>query len=507
MNTATHGRFFSNRWIALGAILLLAFALRVFYLQTRGIWYDEAFAILYASRSFEEMMAGTLTQVAGAAADVHPLFYYFSLHAWLQLVGDSIFAGRLYSVFYGIATIPLIYRLARDLFASRVAVISALALTLAPFHLAYSQEARMYAQLGFWCALAFAAFIRYQKTAQKKWWIVFVVSGAGALYSHNLAFIAMGALGIWVALDALRTRTSHVLIATALAGLAMVLLWLPWLVNVPGQFGKIEQAYWVPAPTLATLVQTLLAFTFDFDNAAAPRALLPVLLFGAIILPALVAIELQKSRAPERRNALFAAAMAILPSAALYLVSQARPVYIIRALMPAFCWYVILCAWMLARAPRIVGSMIAVAVSAIVIVLLPAYYSYSEFPRSPFEQVVKYLKSQTQNGDAIVHDNKLSYFPTHLYDRTLAQSFIADPVGAASDTLALPTQQALQVYASDFENATAGKSRVWFVIFQSALDQAADENRTHPNKTWMDSHFKETLLTRFNDLNVYLYQK
>jgi len=535
-------KILSPSWIIfLG--LLLAFALRVFCLQARGVWYDEAFAILYASRSFEEMIAGTLTQVGGAAADVHPLFYYFSLHAWLQLAGDSIFAARFYSVFFGLATIPLVYRLARELFDARVAVVAVLVLALAPFHLAYSQEARMYAQLGFWSALASLAFVRSTKSEnhftssgdgshavatpaphcgrrsaaelgvgaqpalfpRKKWWIVFVVAGAGMLYSHNLAFIALGALGTWVALDAWRTRTTRILIATVLAGLAMIALWLPWLVNVPGQFGKIEQAYWVPAPTLATLVQTLLVFTFDFDNAAAPRALFPILLFGAMILPALIAITLR--RAPDRRHAIFAAAMATLPIALLYLLSQARPVYIIRALMPAFLWYAVLAAWMLANAPRtiryFVGSVLIVLVAAI----LPAYYSYAEFPRSPFEQAAKYLRAQVQSGDAIVHDNKLSYFPIHLYDRTLAQSFLADPTGAGSDTLALPTQQALQIYATGFEDATQGKSRVWFIIFQNALDDAARENRPHPNKAWMDSHFKEISLTRFNDLNVYLYQR
>ncbi len=505
MNLSSLEKNFVNRWVLFAAIILLAFALRVFYLQARGVWYDEAFAILYASRSLEEILAGTLTQVAGAAADVHPLFYYFSLHTWLQLAGDSIFAARFYSVFYGIATIPLIYRLASELFGTRVAISAAFVLALAPFHLAYSQEARMYAQLGFWSALAFYSFVRYEKTARKRWWMTFVLSGAGAMYSHNLAFIALGALGVWTALDALRTRSPRVLIATILAGLAMIVLWLPWLVQVPSQLGKIEQAYWVPAPTVATLVQTLLVFSFDFENAAYPRALVPFLLFCAIILPALIAIELY--RATDRRNAIIATVMAILPIALLYLLSQARPVYIIRALMPAFLWYAVLVAWMLASAPRVIRYASSLACGALVIAVLPPYYTYAEFPRSPFEQTVEFLRAQMQSGDAIVHDNKLSYFPMHLYDHALAQSFIADPAGAGSDTLALPTQRALEIYASTLDTATAGKSRVWFVIFQAALDQAKEEGRAHPNMAWMDAHFKEISLRRFNDLNVYLYQK
>ncbi len=494
----------ARRSIFLVAIIGLAFASRLFYLNARGLWYDEAFAILYATRSFQEILAGTLTPVGGVAADVHPLFYYFSLHVWLGLSGDSPFSARYYSVFYGIATIPLVYRLARELFGTRAAVVSAVFLALSPFHLAYSQEARMYAQLGFWSTLAFFAFARYQRDATKKWWLAFVFAGVGALYSHNLAFVALGAIGVWVAADALRTRTIHLFLATILAGLAMIALWLPWLINVPGQFGKIEQAYWVPPPTIVTLVQTLIVFAFDFENAALPQAIFPILLFGAIVLPVFIALGLYRTR---KKNApIYAAAMAILPVVLLFALSQVRPVYIIRALMPAFLWYVVLIGWVLAETPPLPSRAVALALAAMILLVLPAYYTYAEFPRSPFQRTARALHDRVQPNDAIVHDNKLSFFPMHYYDRALVQSFIADPSGAGSDTLALPTQRALQLYASALQDATANKSRVWFIIFQEALDQSAQQGRPHPNKAWMDAHFQQISLMQFNDLNVYLYQ-
>jgi hypothetical protein len=65
------------------------------------------------------------------------------------------------------------------------------------------------------------------------------------------------------------------------------------------------------------------------------------------------------------------------------------------------------------------------------------------------------LREQLQPGDVILHSNKLTFFPMYYYDRTLAQAFIADPLGAGSDTLAYPTQQALQLYATDLEAATS----------------------------------------------------
>lgn len=494
-----------RRYAVPSLILLIAFALRVFYLNERGLWYDEAFAILYAARSFAEMMAGTLTQVGAAAADVHPLFYYFSMHAWMQWAGDSVFAARFYSVFFGVATLPIVFRLARDLFGQRVGVASMLIVALAPFHLAYSQETRMYSQLGFWSALAFFAFLRYSRGAGKRWWLVFVIAGAGALYSHNLAFISFVALGIWTIIDAIRRRTSHLLRATILAGAAMIALWLPWLVVVPSQFGKIEQAYWVPTPTLVTLFQTLLVFTFDFDNAAVPSILLPILLFGALILFVFLVLEASRRIRRDVSGVLLTTIMALGPIALLFVLSQWRPVYIIRVLLPSFLWYAIWFGWMLIGMPKLPRRVFALAISAIVLALLPMHYVYAEFPRSPFKQADTVLRAQMQSGDAIVHDNKLSFFPMHYYDPTLAQSFVADPTGAGSDTLAIPTQRALGLDAMSIDGAIVGKSRVWFVIFQTALDQAAADGQAQGNVSHLDATMTRRNVIPIGDLRIFEY--
>lgn len=492
-------------------ILLLAFALRLIALDARPIWYDEAFAILYASRSFSEMIQGTLVQVGGVAADVHPLFYYFSLHLWMRGVGDSVFAARFFSVAFGVATIPILYRLARTLFDQRVALATALIVVLAPFHIAYSQECRMYALLGFWSALALWAFVQFWRTSRKRWWSVFVLAGAGALYSHNLAFAIFASLGAWVIYDAIRTRTSRLLRATVLAGVAMLVLWLPWLAFVPSQFGKVAQAYWVPPPTMVTLVQTLLVFTFDFDNAALPRDLVPFLLFGAMLVLVLSVFEIARhtrsADQPSRTALTFVATLAFAPIVLLFVFSQWRSVYIIRALMPSFLLYALLLGWTRVNMPQRIGMIVALGLGALVMAILPAYYTYSDFPRAPFKQVAQVLREQVQPSDGIVHDNKLSFFPMHYYDRTLAQAFIADPPGAGSDTLAYPTQQALELYASSLDTATSGKARVWFLIFQRALDEAAEQGRVQVNLAWMEQHFRFVSRQRFNDLNVYLFER
>ena len=131
------------------AILLLSFALRLIHLEGRDLWYDEAFAVLYASMSPERMIYGTVGPVQGAgAADVHPLLYYSLLHGWMGLAGRSPLAVRFLSVALGMVTVALLVRVAAWYFDRRTGLVVGLLAATNPFHVAYSQEARMYALLG-----------------------------------------------------------------------------------------------------------------------------------------------------------------------------------------------------------------------------------------------------------------------------------------------------------------------------------------------------------------------
>jgi len=63
----------AGRWPVL-AIVALAFVLRLVNLGGRPLWYDEAFAVLYAEKPFEAMVYGTLTQVGALPPTCIPSF-------------------------------------------------------------------------------------------------------------------------------------------------------------------------------------------------------------------------------------------------------------------------------------------------------------------------------------------------------------------------------------------------------------------------------------------------
>jgi len=168
-------------------ILLLAAAIRMIGIAARPIWYDEAFAILFSAKGPAVMAVGTLTSTSAGAADIHPLGYYTLLWLWMQAFGSSLISVRLLSVLAGMATVALVWLLARELFNEKIAIVASIFVTLAPFQVHYSQEIRMYSFLGLWLLLATYVYVRGAKEDGAKWWIIFAVSAALAQYTHNLA--------------------------------------------------------------------------------------------------------------------------------------------------------------------------------------------------------------------------------------------------------------------------------------------------------------------------------
>ena len=150
-----------QNYLALLALLLLAFALRVYRLDSQSLWYDEAVTAKVASQGIGELTRWT-------ADDIQPPLYYYAVAGWMRLAGRGEWALRFPSAFFGTLTVPLMWAVALRLFgrgrSGRVAALAAALLTaLSPLYVYYAQEARMYTQLTFLGLLAGYALLRATK--------------------------------------------------------------------------------------------------------------------------------------------------------------------------------------------------------------------------------------------------------------------------------------------------------------------------------------------------------
>ncbi|MEZ4517429.1 MAG: glycosyltransferase family 39 protein [Chloroflexota bacterium] len=100
-------RFQWWRWVIV-ALLLFAFFLRVHRLGDQRVWWDEGWSV-WVSR----LTTGGILSTTGN--DVHPPLYFWLLHLWRSLSGDSEFGLRLLSSFFGTLTVAATFALGRDM--------------------------------------------------------------------------------------------------------------------------------------------------------------------------------------------------------------------------------------------------------------------------------------------------------------------------------------------------------------------------------------------------------
>ena len=197
----------TGRWVRsylpLVLIVLLALALGLYRLESKSLWHDEFGTLTNAGwyGSWLDAIRNPLTVPTLPKSPLPFLITRISL-----TVDSSVFAARLPSVVFATLTIPVLYLLGKTLFGRQVGLLAALLLAIAPLHIRYAQEARMYSMLTFFSLLSLYLFWRAIRTGQLRWWVGFALATALNLYTQQLALLLLGVLilfGLWLLL---RTR-------------------------------------------------------------------------------------------------------------------------------------------------------------------------------------------------------------------------------------------------------------------------------------------------------------
>ena len=490
----------------IAAILLLAFLVRLLGIVSRPIWYDEAFSILFSEKGLGAMLYGTLAPTGAGSADIHPLGYYTLLWLWMKAFGTSLVAARSLSITAGLISVYLVYLIAFEWLSDpKVAQLSMLFAALSPFLVHYAQEIRMYSFLAVWLLLATYAYQRGAKTGNWKWWAAFSVSAALAQYTHHLAAFYLIAL----ALIPLLQKKWRTLYTVVLSGLGALILYLPWGLQLPAQFSKVQSAYWVERPDISRVFTLFIVY---ITNTPLPSNLIGVVLAIVLIIISIASIQtLRHARQRGVKDGLWLLYLSFAPPLFLFLFSQWRPVYIERALLPSGAIFCIWLAWVLMRTDlsKVVQYALFGLLGLASLLGIYQHLTYHDFPYGPYAELDSSLRERLDSQDVIIHSSKFSMIPAMLFDRDLPQSFIGDEPGSRGDTLAPATQDVLGIKSEkDIQTATGNAERVWYIIYQRALDEyAGDSHRIYPDIEFLDSEYRLVVKERWDGLQVFLYSR
>lgn len=260
--------FLNKYWILVG-ILIGGTALRLFHLTKISLWHDEAFSALLIKYSWGEMFYRI-------GLDVHPPLYYIILRLWHDVFGHSLFSLRALSVLFGVGTILISYFFVKRFFGgTRAALIAAALIAVNQFQIQYVTEARMYTMGSFLAVLA-AYLLGTALTATKNYYIngsglrptkgklfflylSFSLTSAALLYTHYYLMFTVAALGLYGVLYLWLTFRWQITRYFWLvgSGVAIAVLFLPWLKWFLYQYKQVGAGYWIPPMNLWSIPDTL----------------------------------------------------------------------------------------------------------------------------------------------------------------------------------------------------------------------------------------------------------
>jgi len=209
-------------WLV-AALTLLAAATRLVHLGTTPLWTDEAFSLWMAKHSLPAIWRWT------ERLDAHPPLYYMLLHVWLAF-GDREAPVRMLSVAAGTLTIPAAYLFGRATGGRRVGVVTALLLAVSPFHIWYSQEARMYPLLMLAATIALLGLaLLLREPPPRGAWTLYVAGMTAALWTEHSAALLLGTANLILLLRRPPHLASGFARRWAVAQALVVALWSPAL--------------------------------------------------------------------------------------------------------------------------------------------------------------------------------------------------------------------------------------------------------------------------------------
>lgn len=412
-------------------ILILGLILRLINLG-QSLWLDEAVQAITARSTF----AYIFQEIVG---DFHPPLYYFLMHFWVRIFGSSEIALRMPSVLFGVGTVYLAYLIAKIIFPRThyslffvhcsLPDLVALLLATAPFHIYYSQEARMYAMVTFLVTGSFYFLLRALENGKgnrgnwgnKGLYFLFILL---ALYTDYYAWLVFLAQGIYLLTQ---KKYKFLILNSCLpAGMALFLIlcylpWLPMLVTqlntgilatqaLPG-WGKLVNLSFLRAIPL-TFIKFSIGRISIFNKVIYTGVSGIIIgIYGFLILRVIKGWI--RDGLKDAKGVIIAwFFVPLLTAWFLSLVVPNFQPFRLILILPAF--YLFLLFGVFSFKSKALRCWLIVLVLIINLSSSAVYYFNPFFQREDWRGIVKYIKGQT--GEAVILPSETSVWPIKYYD-------------------------------------------------------------------------------------------
>lgn len=487
-------------WLGI-AIILLAFALRVYRLGDACVWWDEGWSIWLAR--FDPIQIALTT-----APDEHPPLHYWLLHYWDALAGETEFAVRYSTVFFAVLSVPMIYRIGMSWFGLPTGIFAALFLSLARFHLWWSQDVKMYTLVIFLGLLSLYVFMKLLQRPRAMLWVAWGLCTWAVMLTHYITILVPVVenlvFGAVILLDSGR-RSWRLVLQWGLAQVAVALAYLPWIV-----FHYQRSMYWPPEESFdIVLFLHLYATAFPLGITINLHEYTPtVVIFSIIALAGIGWLLFGRGRRRPEAGWTVAACLLGVPLI-IYLLSLPehsiyQPKVAARYLIVFLPMYGLALAQGLGlfwRLSSVLGAVALVLVLGMVVYASAEYYTY-RYPNTDMlslDKSAQFLRAYAQPEDAIIlyPDKDGPVLRYHLDAPSLGLSQYEMPFGAI-----MSPKEADHWLGAKYDVA-AKHDTIWLITPKEVAqrDPKGDVMR------WLDSHYRRVERYSYGQTRITLFRQ
>lgn len=489
----------------IAAVTLVAFGLRVLRLDASGLGYDELFSLAAGTLAFPDWL------IAVFEDRVHPPGYYFLGQFWYG-IGHAEFIVRYLSVVFGVLAIPLIYRLGKTVVDERLGLIAAALLTVSPFHIYYSQEARMYSLVAFLALGANYFFLRLLERGQARDAFGYVALTTFGLYTHYLYTMVVLAQMVFGVLARRTYRAALTRWFIALIGAGA--LFAPWFGAVMATGGLTQAGIsWIPPANLSDLALTLFTQTLGatslIDNPIfffVPAASIAFAIGGWAITRA--------DKSATRARVDFLAIWFLLPLVFVFLISLDLPipgkrsVYHDRFFIAELPGLLLLIAlgvralWQ--KRPRVTATLALALVLPTILSLQILYFDPAN-AREDWRGSVAYLRAHADPARDVLVIYAGEVLPLAYYEPGIARRVV----------VWVPSDDAPDEFAKQFAAFDPAPAQVWFLVptagankhgFFASWEEQRQNARADPLKRALDQRYAVESEKQFQAVFVTQYR-
>jgi 4-amino-4-deoxy-L-arabinose transferase-like glycosyltransferase len=440
-------------------MVVFTIGLRFYALGEWSFWGDEYITVRRALGIFGTNLSNL--NVSLAATNL-------ALNFW----GVSEWSARLVAAVIGVLTVPVLYYFAAKVFGWRVAAIASLLLAVSPWHIYWSQNARFYTALLLFFTVALFLFYWGIERDNPRYLLLSLGFLGLATLERPVALFLVPITAIYLVLVKLSS-------APAPPGLRLRNLLLYY---GPGIVGAIALMFRIP--TFRSVASFREIFGFTNTN--------PLWILGGVVfylgLPLICAAAggayfMLKHK---RRAGLLLSVAAVLPTAAIFVVSlfqysanryafvSLTSVVVLAAVAVNELWQAT------AKGNRLVAASFALILLAVPMGDNYLYYTHQNGNRDNWKDAFALIATMKEPGDLVV--------TTH---RELANYYLGEST--------------VGLQSVSFPSFVSDKARVWFLVDVTTLQKAPQAHRWILANTHLISTLDVNVSARTFPMSVHLY--